>query len=126
MGQIYNHANAVHLMNQLASQRAYTTPARFGLSQRVLQHGGIGKLVVAVVRERGVSDSKFVESSQIGCRVSNLMKTFHAEGRNESAGSKSASGAMAVHSRGKVPGICIHEPVHNINLVQSVLNAFSF
>jgi hypothetical protein len=104
-------------MNQFASQRADTTPARLGLSKRILQHSGISELVVAIVRQSGVSHSKFVEPAQVGSRVSNLMQAFHAEGRDESARSKGASGTMAVHPRGKVLGICIHKSIHDIDLI---------
>lgn len=122
MGQIYNHADSVHFVNQFASQWAYTVPLWLCLSRRILQHSCIGKFVMTIVRQSRIADTKFMEAAQVRGRVTNLMESLDAEWRDELAVPEGMLGALAVDSGSKMERVRRHDAVHDINLVQRELD----
>lgn len=124
MGEINNHADPVHLMDETTPKGTDAAPERLGLAQGVLQERGIGKLVVTVVSEGGVAGAEFIELAEVGSGVANLMQALDAEGRNEFALLESLEGVGAVNLLREVVWVELLQPRHDVYLVQSELNAW--
>lgn len=79
MGDVNNHAHSIHLPNELPAVLAYATPLRFRLAEGIFQEGGIGELVVTVVRKGGIAYAKGVVQPKIADKIPNLVKTLDPE-----------------------------------------------
>lgn len=121
VGEIDNHADSVHFVHQLAAKRADAAPDGGRFPKGALLQGGIGKLVVAVVRQRRIPHAEIVKQTQVAGQVGNLVKAFDAQGRNQLRAAECADGAGAVDVRRKVMGIGGEEPLHDVDLLQSEL-----
>lgn len=88
----------------------------------MFDNGSIRVLVVAVVREGGVSNAEITEQPQVGCRVADLMQAFNAHGGDDFALAKGPKRAGAVRLLCKVIGEGLEDSGRDIDLVEGVLD----
>lgn len=124
MGEVDNQSDAIHLVNEPASGRAQPVPQRLGLAQRTFEQRGVGELVVAVVCESRVADTQGMIASEVGDRVADLMQTLDAQRGDELALLPCLQSGAAVCAGGEVFGIGVLNAGHEINLVESPLDAY--
>lgn len=118
MGNVNKHAHPIHLPNEPPSLVTYTTPLRFRLAERVLEEGGVGELVVAVVGERGVPHAKGVVQPQVRDGVANLVEALDAQRRDELAALEGGFRVPAIYGAGEVVWIDSLEAVDQVDLLQ--------
>lgn len=119
--EIDNHANSIHLVNQFSSVGADATPDWGCFPKRIALQGSICILVVAVVCQRCVSHTEIAKQAQVARLVGNLVKTLHAQGRNQLPSSEGLQGIGAVNIMSKVIGISREEPLHGVDCLQREL-----
>ena len=121
--EINNHANAIHLTNELATKRTNPSPQRFGLASWVFQYSSIGELVMAVVSQGSIANAELMEFAKVGYLVANLVQSLNTEGRYQFALLEDLKCIRAVNLFGKMTGIGRLQPSHDIDLIQCKLNA---
>lgn len=85
VGQVNEHADAVHLVDELLAFGTDTTPDttigrdKGAMGGRGRPERGIGEAVGAIMREGDITDAELVEATQVGNAVADLMQALDAE-----------------------------------------------
>jgi hypothetical protein len=92
VGEVHNHADPIHLLDQFSSGRRDAAPVRWRFDRFIrfgagfFDHGGVGVDVVAVVGEGCVAHAEGVVGAEVGEGVADLVETFDADGGDVEAG----------------------------------------
>lgn len=130
VGQVNEHANAVHLVDELLALGADTAPdAAVGRDEGAVRgrggpERGVGEAVGAVVGEGDIADAEVVEAAQVGDAVANLVQALDTERGDELALLESGQGVGRVHfgrELGWVEGL---KACHEIDLLKGGLDDF--
>jgi len=103
--QVDDHADAVHFVDQLPASFTHAAVERLGCNGvpvGVLDDGGVGVDVVAVVGEGCVADAERVVVAEVGDGVADLVEALDCEGGDELAGFEVGDGGFAVWGWGEV------------------------
>ncbi|KAB8336930.1 hypothetical protein FH972_021235 [Carpinus fangiana] len=123
VAEVDEHAEAVHLGDQLAALGAEAAPVgscgEGGAVGRVAEDGGVGVGIVAVPGQGGVAHAELVVETEVGEGVADLVQAFDGEGRDELASLEVAFGRFGVGGRGEGGGIELLQAVEGIKLAQS-------
>jgi hypothetical protein len=111
-------------VNELATQGTNASPKRLGFASWVFQDSGISELVVAVMSQSSIANTKLVELAKVGCFVANLVQPLNAEWRYQFALLEGLKGIGAVDLFGEMTRIGCLQPSHDIDLIQRELNAY--
>lgn len=123
--EVDNHADAIHLGDELPALRGQAAPERWGLAERALPEGGVGEDVAAVVRQGRVADAQGVEPPQVGHRVADLVQALDAEWRDQLALCEGRLGGLAVHDAGEGVWVRGLQARDHVDLLQCELHALS-
>lgn len=123
VGEIHDHAQPIHLVDQLSTLGRNSIPVGRGLAERVLLDGGVGEYVPAVVSQGRVTDPPGVVVAQVGDRVADLMEPFDAQGRDELAALEGLHGRTAVYDAREILRVSSLKAQHHVDLLIGKLNS---
>lgn len=124
VGEVNNHADAVHLVDYTTAKRADATPERLGLANGVLQDRSISKLVVTVMGKGSVAGAEFMELAEVGDGIANLVQALDTERGDELALLESLHGGGTVDFLREVIWVGLLHPRHDVDLIKGELNAW--
>lgn len=125
VGEVDDHAQAVHLLDQVATDRGDAAPVRRAsdaLATLIGHDGGVGIDVMAVPSEGGVAHSELVVESEGGDGVADLVKSFDDNRGDVATFLERTKSRGTVGCRGEVLGIFGPEALIKIQLLQSGLD----